>query len=210
MDLTKLPLDVGVLVGKMRVKGAETSDIYYGIGANFKPDGDDKRRDAFVVVTATKETSQHGAGHVIAKWTLYGLNKKGTSFGPLKDKADKVKSGYIVKCDSTHYTDTLYRSSYLSCEGADALALLAHEMGSSFDVTRNVMSCVDVSKTKDSDVLCQKQSDAKLMAAFNARDAKKAGTITLEAVKVRIAALRQDLYRDPYWFSCSLGCCTAM
>ncbi len=205
MDLALLPKEVGVLVGAMKFAAREPSDVYYGLGGDLENDGDKRR--AFVVVTSTTDRSARPGGHVIARWTLYGSSKATKLFGPLVGKDGKVRTGFVVKCDNHHKKDKPYASSFLSCESAATVEAYAKRVGISFAAARHVLTCQGNAKEKATSEKCQAQRVAELKTALKSAKGPKLMSFN-DAVKL-LPFVEADPLNDPYWFSCSLGCCTA-
>ena len=207
MDLEAQPNDVGVLVGVMKFDAGEPSDVYYGIGGNFV-NGHDKRR-AFIVVTATADRTKKIGGHVIAHWTLYGHNMDSGKFGPLVGKDGKFKTGDVIKCDSVHMKDLPFASSFLTCESATQVEAYSTHVGISFAVARHVFSCQRQRRAKASPEMCQKQRVAKLKIALALARRRGMHVMDFDSAVKLLATVTGSLHSNPYWFSCSLGCCTA-
>jgi hypothetical protein len=204
MDLTSLRAGQRVLFGSMKLRHKARADVYYGVGADLV--NSDARRTVFFVAEYAPQQTVPG-GTIIGRWRLYGFpDKNSTKWEALVDVDGKPSSGPIIKCTVPHNESEPHASAFFTCEGAHNAREAALASGLTFAQAREILTCSAAARSSaaDTEAACAREK---------AREIKKylgKAPLSLHTSAVRLfGTFDDDAFSSPYWFSCSLGCCTA-
>jgi hypothetical protein len=199
-----LTVDRPIIVGAIRWADTKMyADAKYNLGAGL-PQSPYGRLVVIVAYHNANQTYGNKPGDVEAEWAMIG-HRQGRTMN--------LKQGKIRRCLVDHDSGTVLppaTARFIGCPSAHAALRLANALDVAPEVVFDAMNCevalLSVSPgTPAMSDGCADQRRAKLASLAEALTRDTAATAALE-VLMRSHA---DEESASFWFSCSLGCCTA-
>ena len=201
-DLGTLKDNEAIIVAKMRLTSGRRADRKYQVGDNM-PENLEVRGFAFVAfpspLVGTDKPSD--GGKILARWTLFQITHENQVWG-----VDSLRSGDIVDCVPPHpgKDPNLPEDGFTPCSGASIYRKIAKLGNGSMRDAFRIVSCASGNKQT-----CGGTRRAFSVGVYRKRIRQPdARTLFDEAVQEAVTA-GLDVTADAYWFTCSIGCCTA-